>query len=326
MKNILTTTSVVLCLVSMNAAAAFRADVISDRDLAVEGETWAFQFSSGVIDGEAKEYVFIYDAELGGGRYKLSQLDWDIKRVVMAGGNVTLRDGRGTINIGYWKAVTKGDDGHIEDYDWFNPESKQWTEYSDSYADVVDASIFDINAGWEFLHDVYGFNARVLLGYKMDSWKWRAYDGYGLYSDLNYEPYYFGDGTSLKYEQKIAMPYVGSSVDWVYGGFVFSAYCSYSPFVRMDCKDNHVLRSLNIKDTFKDGDMLAAGASARYGWESGWFLAAALDFQKINLIVGDARYQQYYPDYDVLYTESFDNYAGASNEYLSLSLGVGKTF
>ncbi len=326
MKINLKITSVALCLISMNAAAAFRADVISDQDLAIEGETWAIQFSSGVLDGEAKEYVFVYDADIGGGRYKLSELDWDIKRVVMAGGNVTLRDGRGTINIGYWKALTEGDDGHIKDYDWFNPESTQWTEYSDSNADVVDASIFDINAGWEFMHDIFGFNARVLLGYKIDEWKWSAHGGYGLYSDLNYEPYYFGDNTIGKYEQKISMPYLGGSFDWAYRGLMLSVYCTYSPYVDIDAKDHHILRSLKINDTFKDGDMLAAGVSAKYAIESGWFFTTAVDFQKIDLIVGDAGYHQYYPQYDVMHYENYEDYAGASNEYLSLSVGVGKAF
>ena len=115
MKNVLLSTCVALYLASMNASAAFRADVISDRDPTIEGEVWALQLSTGLIDGKAKEYVFVYDEELGGGRYKLSQLDWDIKRVMMVGGNLTFRDGRGTINVGYWKAMTEGDDGHVKD-------------------------------------------------------------------------------------------------------------------------------------------------------------------------------------------------------------------
>lgn len=326
MKRILFKTCVALCLSSMNVFSAFRADVVSDQNAAIEGETWAFQFSSGMVNGEAKEYVFVYDEELGGGRYKLSELDWEIKKVVMVGGNLTLRDGRGTINIGYWKSLTEGDGGHVEDYDWFNPESKQWTEYSDSYADVVDASVFDMNMGWEFMHDVFGFNVRALVGYKVDEWKWSAYDGYGLYSDLDYVPYYFGDMTIGKYEQKISMPYVGSSVDWTFGGFRVSVYCTYSPYVDMDSKDQHLLRDLKIDDTFNSGDMLAGGASAKYALESGWFFTAAVDYQRIDLIVGDAEYYQYYEYYDVMTYEEFGDYAGASNEYLAYSLGIGKSF
>lgn len=326
MKKILTVACVALCLISLDACAALRADVVSDRDLAVEGETWALQFSTGLLDGKAKEYVFVYDAALGGGRYKLSQLDWEIKRVVMVGGNLTLRDGRGTINVGFWKSMTKGDDGSIQDYDWFNTESSQWTEFSDSDADVADASMFDINGGWEFMHDYFGFNARVLLGYKMDVWKWKASGGYALYSSLDYEPYYFEDETIGKYKQKVSFPYLGGSADWASGGFVISVYCTYSPFVKIDARDNHILRSLTITDTFKDGEMLAAGASAKYAFDSGWFLTAAVDFQKINLIVGDATYDQYYPNEDVRVSETFGNYAGASNKYLALSFGVGKSF
>ena len=326
MKNVLLSTCVALYLASMNASAAFRADVISDRDPTIEGEVWALQLSTGLIDGKAKEYVFVYDEELGGGRYKLSQLDWDIKRVMMVGGNLTFRDGRGTINVGYWKAMTEGDDGHVKDYDWFNPESSDWTEYSDSAADVVDASIFDVNGGWEFLQDTMGFNARVLFGYKRDIWKWDARGGYGLYSELDYEPYYFGDQMIGNYKQEISMPYLGSSVDWAYGRFMLSVYCTYSPWVDIDSRDNHLLRDLKITDKFRDGEMLAAGASAKYAFDSGWFLTAAADFQKINLIVGDAGYHRYDPSRDIKQYEKYSDYAGASNEYFALSLGVGKMF
>lgn len=326
MKKILLTTCVALSLASLDVCAAFRADVVSDRNAAIEGETWALQFSSGLVNGEAKEYVFVYDEELGGGRYKLSELDWDIKKVVMAGGNLTLRDGRGTINIGYWQSLTEGDDGHMEDYDWLDPSTTKWTEYSDSDADVVDACFFDINMGWEFLNDVFGFNARALLGYKVDEWKWGAHDGYGLYSDLDYVPYYFGDTAVGNYEQKISMPYVGSSVDWVFGGFLVSVYCTYSPYVNVKSRDHHILRDLKIIDSFTNGDMLAGGVSAKYNLESGWFFTTAVDYQRIDLVVGDAGYHQYYEEYDVMYYEEYNDYAGASNEYLSFSLGVGKTF
>lgn len=326
MKKALSILSIVLCLISLEATAALRADVVSDRDLAVEGETWALQFSTGLIDGKAKEYVFTYDEALGGGRYKLSQLDWDIKRVVMMGGNLTLRERRGTINIGLWKAISEGAGGHIKDYDWLNPESSHWTEYSDSSSDVTDAIIFDINGGWEFMHDVFGFNARVLFGYKMDFWKWDASGGHALYSWLDYETYHFEDDTILKYKQKIHIPYFGGSADWAYGGFMVSAYCTYSPFVRIHTRDNHILRTLTISDKFRDGEMLATGASAKYTFDSGWFLTAAVDFQKVNLIIGDATYNQYVPEQDVLVTQSIKNYGGASNRTLALSLGVGKSF
>ena len=325
-KIIVTTAGMVLSFLASNASAALRADVVSDQNAGVKGEVWAVQFSSGLVDGEAKEYVFIYDEEFGGGRYKLSELDWDIKRVVMVGGNLTLRDGRGTINAGYWKALTEGDGGHIEDYDWLDPTTSHWTEYSDSSADVDDATLVDINGGWEFVQDFYGLTARVLVGYKMDDWKWSANGGYALYSDFDYVPYYFEDETICKYKQELSMPYLGGSADWKLGGFVLAAYCTFSPFVEGNTTDNHLLRSLKITDHFKDGDMLAAGASAKYAWKSGWFFTVALDYQVIDLAIGDAGYHQKYEKYDLLYYEQFENYAGMENEYLSLSLGVGKSF
>lgn len=306
--------------------AAFRAEVVSDFDSTIEGEVWAFQFSTGLIEGKAKEYVFVYAEELGGGRYKLSQLDWDIKRVVMVGGNLMLRSGRGTITAGYWKAMTEGDGGHMQDYDWFNPESSEWTEYSDSYADVDDASIFDINGGWEFVQDYSGVNARALFGYKMDVWKWEARGGYGLYSNLNYQPYDFGDQTVCKYKQEISMPYLGGSADRGCGKFMLSVYCIYSPFVNIDSSDVHILRDLKVNDEFEDGEMLSVGTAANYSFDSGWFITAAIDFQKIDTIVGDADYNQYDKNGHLMYSEKYDDYAGASNEYLALSLGVGKTF
>ena len=107
---------------------------------------------------------------------------------------------------------------------------------------------------------------------------------------------------------------------------MLSVYCVYSPYVDISSKDHHLLRDLKINDKFKDGEMLAAGASIKYAFDYGWFLTTAVDFQKINLIVGDAGYHQYDPKRDVKEYEKYNDYAGTSNEYLALSLGVGKMF
>ena len=325
MRKTASTLCAALCFFSLDAPAGFKADAISESGPAPSGKSWAFQFSSGTVNGVAKEYVVVY-SKIAGGRYRLSELDWDIDQVFMAGGNLMMRDGRAVLNLGYWQAITDGGDGLMQDYDWFDETSPHWTEYSVSAVDVVDGSILDLNAGWEFVQNFHGLTARGLLGYKVDNWKWNARGGYGLYSSLLYVPYVFEDETVCVYKQDISVPYAGLSADMKFRQLVFSAYFLFSPLVQANTRDEHRLRNLTITDDFDQGDMFSAGASARYHLPSGWFVTSAVDFQKIDLTIGDAGYRRSYEYYGLESYEKFNDYSGFSNQYVSISLGLGRFF
>ena len=282
----------------------------------------SFQVSSGIVDGEAREYVFWYGDD--NRRTKLSELDWDIDRVLMAGGAATARLRRLSFRFGAWSAVTAGEDGHLLDYDWTDANSTQWTDFSDSNVDVVNGLILDTNLGWDFLQQKQdGLTLTGILGLKIDKWKWEGYGGYALYPEYGYVPYFFdNDQIEIRYTQEIRIPYAGLAVDWAWQSWGFSAQVNYSPLVQAEDRDYHVFRQIEWHDTFEGGDLLGVGAAVHYAFQTGVVLSATLDYQSLNPIVGNLAYTESATGEKA----SFSDSAGLENRYLAFSLGLGTAF
>ena len=306
-------------LLPVAARAAFQAGPIAEPE---EGRkvTFAVQGSLGMLNGEANEHV--YDHETAdGSRRQLSRLDWDLKNVMMGGVNGSLRLlDRLTINGGYWRALSEGSDGEMEDYDWMDYDSSDWTHYSLSEVDVTEGYIFDLNVAWDLVQNWNNLNARVLIGYKQDGWSWEDRGVYLLYPEYGYVPLY-GENM-INYEQEFRMPYLGTSADWTAGNFTLSGRLIWSPFVSAEDWDHHVARTLKFHETFEGGDMFGVGVEARYSFAKGLFVSAAVDYQMIDLIVGDMEYL----DYSTGETGGEADIAGIENEYLGVSLGLGASF
>lgn len=311
----------VLVLVPVSGWAALQAAVMAGpRNGAAVSS--AFQASMGVLGGEAKEHV--YDTDTGS-RRQLSRLDWDLSGIVMGGvnGSVRVMD-KLTLNGGIWSAVTEGG-GEMDDYDWLEPSSSDWTHYSLSDVDVTEGYILDLNAAWDLLvwEDL---TARAVAGYKYNTWTWEDRGVYLLYPEYGYvpEPLYGENG--INYEQEFNIPYLGVSADWAIGDLTVSGYIHFSPIVSATDKDQHVARTLNFTETFDGGDMLGAGMEARYAFTEGFwkniFVSAALDYQKVDLIVGDMAVV----NYTTGETGSGKDVAGIENEYVTFSVGGGMRF
>ena len=282
----------------------------------------SFEVSSGIVDGEACEYVFWYGDD--NRRTKLSELDWDIDRVLMAGGRATARLHRIFFRLGAWAAVTEGEDGHLLDYDWTDINQSSWTDFSDSNADVVNGLILDANLGWDFLQQKQdGLTLSGTLGWKVDKWKWEGHGGYALYSEYGYVPYFFDDDQiEIRYTQEIRIPYVGLAADWTWRSWVLSAHINYSPLVQAEDRDYHVFRQIEWHDTFEDGDFLGVGAGAQYTFQTGIILSATLDFQSLDTIIGNLAYTESATGEQ----SSFSDSAGLENRYLAFFLGLGTAF
>lgn len=288
------------------------------------GATFAAQFSAGLLNGDAKEHVYDYETA-DGSRRQLSRLDWDLKKIAMGGGSLSVRVlDKLTLNGGYWAALTEGS-GEMDDYDWMEPGSTDWTHYSLSDVDVTEGYVLDLNAAWDLLRRG-SFVARVHAGYKQDGWKWEDRGVYLLYPEYGYVPYPLDGENGIDYEQEFRMPYAGGSVDWASGGLAVSGYVNWSPIVAADDWDDHKARTLRFHETFEGGDMLGAGVEVRYefaeGSLKGLFLAAAVDYQKVDLIIGDMEIE----DYSTGERGGDEDTAGIENEYLSISLGGGVKF
>ena len=307
------------------AAWAFQADVIApphgDFPVSVGG-----QLSFGLLNGEAKEHVYDYET-VDGSRRQLSRLDWDLKNIVMGGVQFSVRPIKRdvwdalTVNFGFWNALTEGS-GEMEDFDWEYPNSEDYNLYSLSKVDVTDGYIFDLNAAWDVV-EWKGLIVRGFLGYKQNGWSWEDQVQFGVYDGI----YWDGQGENMiNYEQEFRMPYLGASVDWTKGDFTVAGRLTYSPSVEATDWADPVWRDLHYTEEFEDGEMLGFGLDVRYAFSrgplQGAFLAAALDVQTIDLIVGDIEY--YGAEIDGTVFEK--NGAGIENSYTVFSLGGGYRF
>jgi len=316
-----TTAFAIITLLSADASAAFRADVVAANPKDASDYSWGFQLSGGMLNGEANENIFWYDAARN--RAPLSELDWDLENVYMVGGNGSLRMQRLSVNLGAWVAVSEGDGGHMQDYDWMQFGDAQWTHFSDSRSDVAGGWILDLNAGWDFVQDPEGLTLRGLLGYKMNVWEWEAYGGYALYPEYGYAPHQFDEkAIGIKYEQDLYIPYVGLDLDWFIWHMNLSAYVLYSPLVYADGYDQHLERGTELNATFSQGDMLGAGLAAKYTFGSGVFISAAVDYQSIDRIIGDLTLVEK----STGKTWAYPDFAGIENSYTAFSLGLGMVF
>ena len=324
-----------LCALVAASSSAFAAMQAGSLAKMREGRGLSFagQLSVGMLDGEAKEHVFDNDV-YPGSRYQVSRLDWDLKDVAMGGGSASVRPLNGygfwdalSLNAGGWLALTEGN-GEMDDYDWLYPElSPDWSDYSLSDVDVTEGYVLDLNATWDFVQQP-DLTVRGIVGYKQNGWTWEDRGLYAIYSTYGFRDTYldFGGENGINYEQEFRMPYLGASADWTFGAFTLSGYATYSPIVEATDWDEHVYTETSYKETFEDGDMLGLGAEIRYdfarGFLDGAFVSAALDYQQIDLIVGDMEYV----DATTGEVGGGEDLAGIENEYLALSLGVGMRF
>ena len=313
----------VLALLPLSSWAAFQAGVIVGPK-EESGIPFAMQGSIGLLNGEAKEHVYDYETA-DGSRRQLSRLDWDLKSIAMIGfnGSVRLLD-KLTINGSYAAAATEGN-GEMEDYDWLDTGSTDFTHYSLSEVDVTAGYILDLNVAWDLVQ-WNDLTARVFAGYKQNGWTWEDRGVYLLYPEYGYIPQDLGGDNMINYEQEFRIPYLGASADWKWNQFTFSGYLVYSPIVSATDWDEHVARDMHYTETFDGGDMMGFGLEARYaftqGFWNGAFVSAALDYQKIDLIVGDMEARngatgESGGDTDV---------AGIENNYVAISLGLGISF
>ncbi len=308
---------------AMPAWAAFQAGAIAGPK---DGSAVPFagQFSLGLVNGLAKEHVYDYEA-WDGSRRQLSRLDWDLKGVVMGGFNGSVRLMKKlTLNGGYWSALTEGD-GEMDDYDWLDISSSDWTHYSLSDVDVTEGYIFDLNVAWDLLV-TEDLTARVFAGYKQNGWSWEDHGVYLLYPEYGYIPQYQYGDNMINYEQEFRMPYLGGSAEWTWNNFTVSGNLVWSPLVAADDWDHHIARTLRFHESFEGGDMFGLGLEARYdftqGFFNGAFCAVGLDYQVVDLIVGDMEVE----DYSTGETGSDTDVAGIENNYVVISVGGGVRF
>ena len=181
----------------------------------------------GMLSGEAREIVYE-------GSHKLSELIWDLSGLVWGGATVSGQFGdRFRVNAGFWTALTEGDGG-MEDYDWLDTWRDDWTHWSESEVDVINAWSADVNASY-LVWTTRDLGVHAIVGYKHDFWEWSDFGGRYVYSsDTGFRDIIgnFGGENGIDYEQTFDIPYLGIGLTSMgHERWRASGYLLFSPLV-----------------------------------------------------------------------------------------------
>lgn len=282
------------------------------------------RLSGGWLNGQARETV--YD-RVDGARYKVSELKWDMKNLVMAGAVASVRiHDRLRVNAGFWGAGNQGN-GQMDDTDWLiGQRDSPWTDWSLSEVDVTRAYLFDLNASVEYLRFEY-MALRAMVGYKENRWAWEDHAIRHIYSTDPTTPEGFRDDVSedngengVNYQQTLRIPYAGLGAVLTVHRLDFDLYFNYSPLVQAQDKDHHVLREVWFEETFRNGNYFGAGLRTTYTFPCRVFLSGRFDYQVVPEIIGDT--EVWGAEGEFSSTDS----AGLENECWMLSLEGGYSF
>jgi outer membrane protease len=254
--------------------------------------------SVGVVEGTASELAFSYPL---GRKFKLSELTWDIKDVLMGGVQGTLGLGRRVrLNLGAWFAFTEGN-GMMVDRDWNYPDSvsavllpngRNWSDESRHPDTSLDEGIvLDQNLNVTALK-LGAFSLHGLVGFKYDSWKWSSRGGTFIYST---EFYGSRDATGafpagqpvITYKQQYSIAYIGVGASWSRPAFQLETHLVYSGWVFARDSDFHVLRDVRFEGDFSGGTYIGLGLKAAWAFTQHWSAALGVEYQTIPEITGD---------------------------------------
>lgn len=286
----------------------------------------SMQGSIGLLNGSAQELFYSY---MSGPRQLLSELDWDIHQVTMAGVTVSVRlQDTVCLNAGFWGAATVGN-GQVNDWDWLlDRPNAPWTDWSVGSVDVTRAWLLDLNASIEWAR-LGPLGLRGLAGYKYNTWRFEGHRLQHIYSSRPAVPSGFrneigeaASGDDVNYEQKFHIPYLGVGLTYTMDRWQLDASVLYSPYVVASDYDQHLLRKLVFEERFGGGQYLGVGAHATYALPCGFMVTLALDSQFIPEIRGD----QTMTDAQTGQTQTTIGTAGLNNQVWMCSLGLGRAF
>jgi plasminogen activator len=249
-------------------------------------------------NGLARETVYV--PLTTGGRYRLSELDWQIRGVVMAGLRAAAQwSGGQAVALTCLTALNEGT-GEMQDYDWLEP-GMDWTDWSRSDAVVEAGRVLDAEASLPLFPLAGSLQWKGLLGYRYLYWKWSDRGREYIYSSYGFRDTEgnFGGARLVEYEQWYSIPYAGTRLETTVDQFRLSASVLVSPIVQAGDLDHHLQRKQWFSESFSGGDYLAVSASAAYALRPCLEVGAAVEMQTIPEFAGDMRLvseQTVFPD------------------------------
>lgn len=223
-------------------------------------ERFSLQASTGILNGEAREYV--YDTDNHG--RKMSQLNWKIENTPILNAALTWDAAeRATLRVSGWTTLaTRGAD--MDDYDWMDPNQKHYTDWSSHPATRLNyANQYDVRlTGWVLKAPDYRLG--VMAGYEESRFSWTANGGRGIYNNGTEIVEFDRNERGIGYQQTYRSPYIGLEGLYRYQNIEVTALFKYSGWSRQQDNDEHYARNLRFREESHNADFYSASADIGY--------------------------------------------------------------
>lgn len=232
-----------------------------------------FRGSYGITAIKANELVWE-------GKTKVSQLIWKSQGISTFSGSIDAELDR-AFYVKATGAIGFGGNGHMADYDWFNPDGP-WTHRSlhpDTRLDHYYA--LSLEAGREIL-SMDGTELAIGGGFKYTDVKWTAYGGSFVYSDTGFRADRgdFPDGEKgISYRQEWPVPYIGVNVSHTQGAWTIGGALQGGMAINGTGTDDHWMRDLRFIDHFDTTPAVMTSATAEYEFrpDTAFYVSGSFD-------------------------------------------------
>lgn len=193
-------------------------------------------------NGIAKEYLFE-------GSYKMSQLDWQVENVILVGFELDFELKHLYLGCDFSYGLYNFD-GKMEDYDWLNMLSADYTHYSCHNLSLSKDLDFSIDIGLMFPLEETGKNyVNLFAQYNFKNTMFEAKNGYYRYKEYGKISEGELSGLVITYNPIIESFLLGFGGNfYISKTFSFKSETAISLLSRGVCTDNHLL----TKDIWKD--------------------------------------------------------------------------
>ena len=223
--------------------------------------------SLGYLGGESKEFVY-YQGQ------QVSRLDWKLNNaaIIKAEFNYDALPWL-SVNARGWTTQASGS-GHMNDYDWQDLDSSQYTDSSSSPARVNEANEFDLSLRFWALNQP-SWKLGAMAGYQESRTSWLAsggtYDYAGSDANGDYDPNAprergsFDPGKpAVGYRQVWKAPYIGLAGYYAWEQLEFSGLLKYSHWVDADDHDVHYMTGATSTTGADNSELWAGVVNAGY--------------------------------------------------------------
>ncbi len=240
--------------------------------------------------GVAKELVYYSDSTFN--YYKVSELDWPLEPMILAGATFSLEAPFGLTSSLRFSSGIPADVGKITDSDYLNFDGQK-THFSEHTATLEHSMSARLDVGWR-TDFTSAFSVAAFGRYLYRTVKWSAHDGYLQYppsgqSIGSYTPWspstskVYLYGLVALYEQIYSIPAVGIRGEYrINDRLSISGSVAFSPLASVNDIDNHVLRSLIFYDSTSGATYLEPNLSLAFRPSSS--LAIRFDLSYLSVV------------------------------------------